>query len=143
MLDDFILFSGTANPDLAASIARHLGARLGSCRVERFPDGELTVRLEGPVRRKEVFIVQPTSPPVNENLVELLAFADACRLSSASRVTAIVPYFGYARSDKRHGRREPITARVVADLLEAVEVDHVITVDLHVPQIEGFFHTPV
>jgi ribose-phosphate pyrophosphokinase len=96
-----------------------------------------------PVRRKEVFLVQPTAPPVNDHLVELLALADACRRAAAARVTAIMPYFGYARADKRHGRREPITARVAADLLEAVGIAHVVTVDLHTPQIEGFFHAPV
>jgi ribose-phosphate pyrophosphokinase len=116
---------------------------LGSCTIERFPDGEVAVRLLEPVRRKEVFLVQSTSPPVNDHLVELLAFADACRRAAAARITSIVPYFGYARADKRHGRREPITGRVVADLLEAVGIAHLITVDLHTPQIEGFFHAPV
>jgi ribose-phosphate pyrophosphokinase len=96
-----------------------------------------------PVRRKEVFLVQPTAPPVNDHLVELLALADACRRAAAARITAIVPYFGYARADKRHGRREPITARVAADLLETVGIAHLVTVDLHTPQIEGFFHIPV
>ncbi|HXG94064.1 MAG TPA: ribose-phosphate pyrophosphokinase [Blastocatellia bacterium] len=142
-MEDFVIFSGTANHKLATSVAEHLGARLGLCAVDRFPDGELTVRLDEPVRRKEVFIVQPTSPPVNENLMELLAFADACRRAAAAHVTAIIPYFGYARSDKRHGRREPIMASLVADLLQAVRVDHIITLDLHAPQIEGFFHVPV
>jgi ribose-phosphate pyrophosphokinase len=142
-MDPFILFTGTANPELAAAIAHELGVRLGACTVERFPDGEVSVRLDEPVRRKEAFIVQPTSPPVNEHLIELLAFADACRRASAARITAIVPYFGYARADKRHGRREPITASMVANVLQAVGIDHVITVDLHAPQIEGFFHTSV
>ncbi|HEY3230150.1 MAG TPA: ribose-phosphate pyrophosphokinase, partial [Roseiflexaceae bacterium] len=143
MADDFLIFSGTANPDLAAAIARELGVRLGRCNVERFPDSELSVQLLEPVRRKEVFIIQPTSPPVNDHLIELLAFADACRRAAAERITAIVPYFGYARADKRHGRREPITASMVAHLLQAVAVDHVLTVDLHAPQIEGFFHAAV
>jgi ribose-phosphate pyrophosphokinase len=143
MMEDFIIFTGTANPPLAEAIARELGVRLGAGTIERFPDGELSVRLDEPVRRKEVFLVQPTSPPVNEHLVELLAFADAFRRASAARVTAIMPYFGYARADKRHGRREPITASMVADLLRAVDIDHVITLDLHMPQIEGFFHAPV
>ena len=143
MTDDFTIFTGTANPELAGRIADDLGVRLGTCAVERFPDGEISVRLEEPVRGREVFIVQPTSPPVNEHLVELLAFADACRRASAARITAIVPYFGYARSDKRHGRREPITASMVADLLQAVGIDHVVTIDVHAPQIEGFFRVPV
>ncbi len=116
---------------------------LGACDVERFPDGELSVRLGEPVRRRDVFIVQPTSPPVNEHLVELLAFADACRRASAERITAIVPYFGYARADRRKGRRQPITASMVAGVLQAVGINHVVTVDLHTQQIEGFFHIPV
>jgi ribose-phosphate pyrophosphokinase len=111
--------------------------------VDRYPDGEIAVQLLDSVRRKEVFLVQPTSPPVNDHLVELMALADACRRAGAARMTAIVPFFGYGRADKRHGRREPIMARVVADLLETVDMDHVIMVDLHTPQIEGFFHAPV
>src|SRR5882724_11767154 len=143
MTSGFTIFAGTANAALAASIARQLGVGLGACGIERFPDGEVAVRLLEPVRRKEVFLVQPTSPPVNDNLVELLALADACRRAAAARITAIVPYFGYGRADKRHGRREPITGRVVADLLEAVGIAHVVTIDLHTPQVEGFFHAPV
>jgi ribose-phosphate pyrophosphokinase len=137
------LFSGTANSELAASIATEAGLRLSACRIEQFPDGEISVRLLEPVRRREVFIVQPLSPPVNEHLVELLIFADACRRAAAARITAVVPYFGYARSDKRHGERESIAASMVADLLQAVGIQHVITLDLHAPQIEGFFHAPV
>lgn len=137
------LFTGTANPELAALIAKELGTRLGACRVERFPDGEISVRLLEPVRRKEVFVVQPVCPPVNEHLVELLIFADACRRAAADRITAIIPYFGYARSDKRHGRREAITASMVAHVFQAVGIDHVVTIDLHAAQIEGFFHVPV
>ena len=143
MKGDFTIFTGTANPDLATSIAGELGVPLGACAVERFPDGEVSVRLGEPVRRRNVFIVQPTSPPVNEHLVELLAFADACRRASAERMTAIMPYFGYARADRRNGRREPITASMIADILQAVGINHVVTVDLHTQQIEGFFHIPV
>jgi ribose-phosphate pyrophosphokinase len=139
----FTIFTGTANPALAAAVARDLGVEVGPCLVDRFPDGEVAVQLLEPVRRKEVFLVQPTSPPVNDHLIELLAMADACRRAAAARVTAVVPYFGYGRADKRHGRREPITARVAADLLEAVGIAQVITVDPHTPQIEGFFHAPV
>ncbi|HLF83486.1 MAG TPA: ribose-phosphate pyrophosphokinase, partial [Blastocatellia bacterium] len=120
-----------------------LGLPLGACAVERFPDGETWVGLDEPVRGRDVFIVQSTSPPVNESLVELLAFSDACRRAAAGRITAIMPYFGYARQDKRHGRREPITASMVALLLQAVGINHVVTVDLHTPQIEGFFQIPV
>src|SRR5918911_5548606 len=103
MTGGMTIFAGTANPGLAQSIARELGVRLGACEVERFPDGETSVRLDEPVRGREVFVVQPTSPPVNDHLVELLAFADSCRRASAARVTAVVPYFGYARSDRRDG----------------------------------------
>jgi ribose-phosphate pyrophosphokinase len=142
-MKDFALFGGSAIPEVTAAVARELGLRLGACAVERFPDGETWVGLDEPVRGRDGFIVQSTSPPVNESLVELLAFADACRRASAARITAIVPYFGYARQDKRQGRREPITASMVALLLQAVGISHVVTVDLHTPQIEGFFQIPV
>ncbi len=143
MASGFIIFGGTANPELAAAIAEELGVVLGPATVTRFPDSEISVTLTGSVRRKEIFIVQPTSPPVNEHLVELVAFTDACRRAAAGRITAIVPYFGYSRSDKRVGRREPIMARAAADMLQGAGVDHVVTVDLHTPQIEGFFSIPV
>ena len=143
MTDDLTIFAGTANPELARKVARELGVRLGACQVERFPDGETSVRLDEPVRGREVFVVQPTGPPVNDHLVELLAFADACRRASAARTTVIVPYFGYARSDKRDGRRVPVAASMVADLLQAVGIGHVVTVDVHTPQLEGFFRVPV
>jgi ribose-phosphate pyrophosphokinase len=143
MHDDFTIFAGRANVALATSVAVEMGARLGACSVEHFPDGELSVRLDEPVRGRKVFIIQPTSPPVNDHLIELLAFADACRRASAAHITAVMPYFGYSRADKRHGRREPITASMVADLMQAVGVNHVVTIDLHAPQIEGFFHIPV
>lgn len=140
---DFTIFAGTANPELARRIAAELSVEPAGCEIERFPDGELTVRLQESVRRREVFIVQPTSPPVNDHLVELLTFVDACRRASASRITAVVPYFGYARGDKRLCRREPITAGMVATVLQAAGVDHLLTADLHTPQIEGFFRIPV
>lgn len=143
MPKEFVIFAGTANPDLTAAIAADLGMLPAACAIERFPDGETSVQLLESVRRKEVFLVQPLSPPVNDHLVELLALADACRRAAAARITAVVPYLGYARSDKRHGRREPISGRMVADVLEAVGIDHVVTMDLHAPQIEGFFHVPV
>jgi len=140
---EFVIFSGTANPELATAIASDLGVAPGACAIDRFPDGETSIQLQESVRRKEVFLVQPLSPPVNEHFVELLAVADACRRAAAARITAVVPYLGYARSDKRHGRREPIMGRMVADVLEAVGGHHVVTVDLHAPQIEGFFGIPV
>ena len=139
----FTIFGGSAHRALVASIAQLLHVPLGACAIERFPDGEISVCLGEPVRGREVFIVQPTSPPVNDHLVELLAIIDACRRSAARRITAVVPYFGYSRADKRHGRREPITASMVALLLQAVGVDHLVSVDLHAAQIEGFFHTAV
>jgi ribose-phosphate pyrophosphokinase len=139
MSREFTIFGGTANPALAAAIAWELGVDVGACTVDRFPDGEVAVEIREPVRRKEVFLVQPMAPPVNDNLVELLALADACRRAAAARITAIVPYFGYARADKRHGRLEPITGRMIADLLQSVGIAHVIAMDLHTPQIEGFF----
>jgi ribose-phosphate pyrophosphokinase len=142
-VNDLTIFSGSAHRDLAGSIARLLNLPLGKSTTERFPDGEISVRLGEPVRGCEVFIVQPTSPPVNDHLVELLAMIDACRRSAAQRITAVLPYFGYSRSDKRHGRREPITASMVALLLQAVGVDHIMSIDLHAAQIEGFFHTAV
>jgi ribose-phosphate pyrophosphokinase len=142
-MDDFVLFGGTANPGLAAAIAGELGVELGRSQVERHPDGELSVRLLESVRRKEVFLVQPTAPPVNDSLVELLAFADACRRSAATRLTAVVPYFGYARADRRDCRREPITASMVAAILQTAGVHHVLSVDLHTAQAEGFFQIPV
>ena len=141
--DSVALFAGTANRPLAAAIGNALGIALGDCTIERFPDGEVAVELEESVRGRDVFVVQPTAPPVNDHLGELLVFADACRRADAKRVTAIVPYFGYARSDKREGRRVPVTARAVADLMEAVGIDHVVTLDAHTPQLEGFFHVPI
>lgn len=142
-MDDFILFSGTANPKLADAIAHELGIALGEAKVQHFPDGETTVQISESVRRKSVFVVQSTSPPVNDNLIELLAYADACRRAGAAEIVAIVPYFGYSRADKRHNRCEPISASMVADLMQAVGITQVITLDLHSPQIEGFFYRPV
>jgi ribose-phosphate pyrophosphokinase len=138
-----VIFAGTANSELTAAIAADLGMLPGTRAIERFPDGEISVQLLESVRRKEVFLVQPLSPPVNDHLIELLALADACRRAAAARITAVVPYLGYARSDKRHGRREPIMGRMIADVLEAAGIHHVMTVDLHAPQIEGFFGVPV
>jgi ribose-phosphate pyrophosphokinase len=139
----FALFAGTGNPSLAAGVARELGVAPGACAVERFPDGEVAVEVRRSIRGREVFIVQPTSPPVNDHLVELLVFADACRRADAARITAIVPYFGYARSDKRQGRRVPVTARAVADMMQSVGIDRVVTLDAHTPQLEGFFRIPI
>ena len=143
MTEEFSIVCGNANRRLAAAVARAVGARLGAATVERFPDGEVSVDVRETVRRKDVFIVQSTAPPVNDHLMELLALADAVRRASAAHIIAVIPYFGYARSDKRHGRREPINARLVADVIQSAGIDHVITLDLHAAQIEGFFHIPV
>ena len=143
MSDNFKLFAGTANPQLARAVQHELGIDLGKCEIERFPDGEISVKLTESVREKKVFLLQPVSPPVDNNLMELLAFADACRRSSASQIIAIAPYLGYARSDKRQGQRQAIMASLTANLIEAAGISHLITFDLHAPQIEGFFHIPV
>lgn len=142
MTDDVALFAGTAHPALAATVARELGVPITASRVERFPDSEVSVRIGASVRGKNVFLIQPTAPPVDPHLLELLALVDACRRGAAARVIAVVPYFGYARADRRGGE-QPIMARVVADALESVGVDHLVAVDLHTPQIAGFFRIPV
>ncbi len=143
MPNGFRLFSGSANPPLATAIARTLDIELAGCEIDRFPDGEVSVRLLESVRGYDVYVVQPTCPPVNDHLIELLTFADACRRAAATSVTVVVPYFGYARADKRHGRREPITASMVGRLIETVGIDHLVTIDLHTIQTEGFFAIPV
>lgn len=143
MTEGFTIFSGNASRALAAAVAKRAGVPVGDAVVERFPDGEVSVEIRESVRDKDVFVIQSTAPPVNDHLMELLAIVDASRRASAARVFAVIPYFGYARSDKRHGRREPISARLVADLLQTAGTDHVITIDLHTSQIEGFFRIPV
>ncbi|MBX6330638.1 MAG: ribose-phosphate diphosphokinase, partial [Gemmatimonadaceae bacterium] len=143
MSTNWMLFTRTANPALAAGVAAALGRPLGACAIERFPDGEVSVELGESVRGRDVFLLQPTSPPVDEHLVELLVVADACRRADAQRITAIVPYFGYARSDKRERRRTPVTARPIADLMQSAGIDNVVTIDAHTPQLEGFFRIPI
>ncbi|MFO7603924.1 MAG: ribose-phosphate diphosphokinase [Gammaproteobacteria bacterium] len=139
-----MVFSGNANPQLAQSIAEHLHMSLGKVIVGRFSDGEVMVEVMENVRGRDVFIVQPTCAPTNDNLMELLVMIDAMRRSSAARVTAVIPYFGYARQDRRpRSARVPITAKVIADMIGAVGADRVLTVDLHADQIQGFFDIPV
>jgi ribose-phosphate pyrophosphokinase len=137
------LFAGNANPDLAREICAFLSVPLGAALVKRFSDGEINVDIGENVRGADVFIVQPTCPPVNDHLVELLVLMDALKRSSAKRVTAVIPYYGYARQDRKVLPRAPITAKLVADLLTAAGVSRVLTVDLHAGQIQGFFNIPV
>ena len=144
VLFNTVLFTGNANPQLAQEIASHLGVELGKVHVGRFSDGEVTVEIQQNVRARDVFVVQPTCAPTNENLVELLIMVDALKRASARRITAVVPYFGYARQDRRpRSTRVPISAKVVANLLETVGVERVLTMDLHADQIQGFFDIPV
>jgi ribose-phosphate pyrophosphokinase len=142
-MSGLVIIPGSAHAGLAADIGPLVGAPVVPVQVDRFPDGELSVRLLEAVRGRAAVIVQPTGPPVDTHLVELLALADACRRAAADRVIAVTPYLGYARGDRRHGRREPIMASLAARLIEAAGVTHLIALDLHAPQIEGFFHIPV
>ena len=139
-----MVFAGNAHPRLASQIASHLQLPLGQAEVGRFSDGEVMVELMENVRGRDVFIVQPTCYPTNDNIMELLVIADALRRSSAVRVTAVIPYFGYSRQDRRpRSARVPISAKVVANMITSVGVDRVLTVDLHADQIQGFFDIPV
>jgi len=137
------LFCGTANPKLGEEIASYLGIPPGKRTITRFADGEIYVRYEENARGEDTFVIQPTCPPVNEHLMELLIMMDALRRASAGRITAVIPYYGYARKDKKDAPREPITGRLVADLLVTAGADRILTVDLHAGQIEGFFNVPV
>lgn len=143
VMDGCMLLAGTGNTALASATAACLGVALGACVAERYPDGEISVELGESVRGYEVFLLQPTAPPVNDHLIQLVVLADACRRAAARRITAVIPYFGYARSDKREGRRRPVTASVVAHMLQEAGIDHVVAVDVHSPQLEGFFHIPI
>lgn len=139
-----MIFTGNANPDLARRIVRQLHIPLGEALVGKFSDGEISVEINENVRGKDVFLIQPTCAPTNDNLMELVVLADAFRRSSASRITAVIPYFGYARQDRRpRSARVAISAKVVADMLTVVGIDRVLTVDLHADQIQGFFDMPV
>ena len=144
MLFNTVLFTGNANPVLAHEIATSLGVELGQVAVGRFSDGEVTVEIRQNVRARDVFVMQPTCNPTNENLMELLMMVDAIKRASARRITAVIPYYGYARQDRRpRSTRVPISAKVVANLLETVGVERVLTMDLHADQIQGFFDIPV
>src|SRR5262245_15109686 len=137
------VFSGSAHPALGEAIARNLSLPLGRAHLARFSDGEIWFQIQDNVRGADVFVMQPTSPPVNENLMELLVMIDAFKRSSASRITAVLPYYGYARQDRKDKPRVPISAKLVADLLSAAGADRVLTMDLHASQIQGFFNFPV
>ncbi|SDG54721.1 ribose-phosphate pyrophosphokinase [Propionivibrio dicarboxylicus] len=142
--DSLMVFTGNANPKLAAEVARRLSISLGRANVARFSDGEVSVEIQEHVRGKDVFIMQPTCAPSNENLMELLIMVDALNRASAGRITAVIPYFGYSRQDRRvRSARVPIAAKLVADLLTAAGVHRVLTMDLHAEQIQGFFSIPV
>ncbi|MCP5321477.1 MAG: ribose-phosphate pyrophosphokinase [Pseudomonadales bacterium] len=143
-MSEMMLFTGSANPELAQKIVQRLGLRLGGAMVGRFSDGEISIEIEENVRGKDVFVIQSTCAPTNDNLMELILMIDALRRSSASRITAVVPYFGYSRQDRRvRSSRVPISAKVVADMMAKAGVNRVLTVDLHAEQIQGFFDVPV
>ena len=137
------IFTGSANRDLAHRICEAVGAPLGDATISSFPDGETYVKIEENIRGRDVFIIQPTSPPTNQHLMELLIMVDAARRASAYRITAVIPFFGYARQDRKDKPRVPITAKLVANLLHAAGVNRVLTMDLHAQQVQGFFDIPV
>ena len=137
--DSLMVFTGNANPEMAQRVAKHLDTALGNASVKKFSDGEVAVELLENVRGRDVFILQPTCAPTNDNLMEILTMADALKRASAGRITAAIPYFGYARQDRRpRSARVPISAKLVANMLEAAGIDRVLTVDLHADQIQGF-----
>jgi ribose-phosphate pyrophosphokinase len=137
------IFSGTANEPLAKAICKSIGVELGKCTIKPFPDGETFIKIEENVRGEEVFVVQPTSPPTNHHLMELFIMMDALRRASAARITAVLPFYGYARQDRKDQPRVPITAKLVANLLVASGANRILAVDLHAQQIQGFFDIPV
>ena len=142
-LEGMKLFSGTGNPAFAQDIASHMETELGRLRIARFADGETYVKFDESVRGVDAFIIQPTCAPVDTNLVELLILIDALRRASADRITAVIPYYGYARQEKKDAPREPITAKLIADILTTAGADRVVTIDLHADAIQGFFNIPV
>lgn len=142
-MDKLAMFSGNAHPELAKNICKYLKVKLSDALVDRFSEGEIRVKIGENVRGKDVFIVQPISPPPNENLMELLVMIDALKRASAWRITAVIPYFGYARQDRKDQPRVPITAKLVANLLTTAGANRILTMDLHASQIQGFFDIPV
>ena len=142
-MDKLAMFSGNAHPELAKNICKYLKVKLSDALVDRFSEGEIRIKIGENVRGKDVFIVQPISPPPNENLMELLVMIDALKRASAWRITAVIPYFGYARQDRKDQPRVPITAKLVANLLTTAGANRILTMDLHASQIQGFFDIPV
>ncbi len=141
--DNIKIFTGNSNPELAKSVCERLGLELGKSTVRTFSDGEASVTLEETVRGADVFLIQSTCKPVNDHLMELLVMVDACRRASAGRITAVIPYFGYARQDRKAKSRDPISAKLVANMITAAGANRVLTIDLHAAQIQGFFDIPV
>ena len=141
--DNLKIFSGASNTPLAAAVCKYLGIPVGGAKIDRFPDGEKTIKLEDDVRGRDCFVMQSTCRPVDENLVELLIYLDCLRRASAARITAVVPYFGYARQDRKDEGRVPITAKLVANLITTAGANRVLAIDLHAPQLQGFFDIPV
>lgn len=142
-MNDLKIFSGRANPELAHRICDYLGLPLGKISMANFPDGEISCKIDEDVRGRDVFLLQPTCPPVNENLMELLIMIDSFKRASAFRVTAVMPYYGYARQDRKDAGRVPITAKLVANIITRAGADRVLAMDLHAAQIQGFFDVPV
>ena len=141
--DNLKIFSGGSNPALASAVCKYLGIPVGGARLDRFPDGEKVIRVEDDVRGRDSFVIQSTCRPVDEHLVELLIYLDCLRRASARRVTAVIPYFGYARQDRKDEGRVPITAKLVANLITTAGADRVLAIDLHAAQLQGFFDIPV
>ncbi len=142
-MNDLKLFSGRANPELSRRICEYLGLPLGNISLANFPDSEISCKINEDVRGRDVYLLQPTSPPVNETLMELLIMIECCKRASAERVTAVMPYYGYARQDRKDAGRVPITAKLVANIITRAGADRVLTMDLHAAQIQGFFDVPV
>ncbi|NQS99630.1 MAG: ribose-phosphate pyrophosphokinase [Candidatus Omnitrophica bacterium] len=143
MFDKLSIFSGNANPKLAEDICKHLKVKLGDATVSTFSEGEISLKVDENVRGKDVFVIQGTHPPSNHNMMELLIMIDALKRASAARITAVLPYYGYARQDRKDQPRVPITAKLVADLITVAGASRVLTIDLHAGQIQGFFNIPV
>ncbi|MFB0551874.1 MAG: ribose-phosphate diphosphokinase [Phycisphaerae bacterium] len=141
--DNLKIFSGSSNPALASDVCKYLGIPVGGVQIDRFPDGEKVIRVEDDVRGRDCFVVQSTCKPVDEHLMELLIYLDCLRRASASRITAVIPYFGYARQDRKDEGRVPITAKLVANLITTAGADRVLAIDLHAKQLQGFFDIPV